>query len=81
MACEDCDWPVEGKMSHIVDSVYMYSVFKVTYIVKCTCTCMVHYHTGHMMKLFFSRVGENTCTCFTTSNWLSGLCIHVTYFI
>ena len=51
MACED--WPVEGKMSHIVDSVYMYCVFKVTYIVKCTCTCMVHYHTGHMMKLFF----------------------------
>ena len=26
MAGEYCDWPVEGKMSHIVDSVYIYSV-------------------------------------------------------
>ena len=24
MACEDCDWPVEGNMSHIVDSVYIH---------------------------------------------------------
>ena len=31
MASEDCDWPVKEKMSHIVDSIYMYMycIFKV----------------------------------------------------
>ena len=33
MASEDCDWPVEGKMSHIVDSVYMYLKGGKTYFV------------------------------------------------